>query len=163
MSQLDAIQASLNTFTKTFQSLVISSITKDGKPYASYAPFVHVDGTYYILISKIAKHYQNILNHPQISILFIEDESKAEHIFFRKRLSYVINTQFEEKEVIKEAFIHRFGDFVKRLFLMDFVMIKCHIVNGHYIIGPGQAYMIDQHQQVLTTMKGANGKGHQHT
>ncbi len=160
MNETDQIQETLHSFTESFQSLMISSLTEHGEPYASYAPFVKVKDAYYIIISKIAKHYKNMLNHPKITILFLEDEAQAEHIFFRKRLSYLVQTMFSENELIKQAFINKFGDFVSRLFKMDFVVVKCEVIKGQFIIGAGKAYEINQHQEIIRQMTGNQGKGH---
>lgn len=160
MVDIEKEQATLDTFTDVFQSLMIASLTNKGEAYASYAPFVKVDDTYYFIISKIAKHYQNILNHPQITIFFLEDESSASNVFFRKRLAYDVKAQFDESEDIKHAFITKFGEFVKRLFMMDFMIVKTDIIKGHMVVGPGQAFEINQHQQINHQMTGRGGKGH---
>ncbi len=160
MPNIVTVQESLQVFTKPFQSLVISSITDQGEPYASYAPFVKVDDDYYFLISKIAKHYDNMLNHPQIAIFFLEDEAATQNIFFRKRLSYHVKTMFTQDPDVKAAFITKFGDFVKQLFAMDFFMVKCEINHGLFVIGPGQAYEVDAQQQIIKQMTGKAGKGH---
>ena len=161
MPDLNKVQEKLNTFTDDFQSLVISSITDEHEPFASYAPFVKHNNHYYFIISKIAKHYLNMLQHPIISIFFLEDEQKAVNVFFRRRLSYLVKTTFDTEAEVKDAFSQKFGEFVNRLFLMDFVMVKCEIISGHFVIGAGQAYDIDAHEKVANQMTGNSGKGHQ--
>ena len=92
MTDTKDIQLELDQFTNQFKSLMIASLTKDHMPYTSYAPFIKYEQSYYFIISKIAKHYENLMHHSKASIMFIEDESNASHIFFRKRLSYLIDT-----------------------------------------------------------------------
>ncbi len=157
MAAFDMVQEKLNVFTEGFQSLVISSQTDKDEPYASYAPFVKVDDAYFFLISKIAKHYKNMLHHPIISIMFLEDESTASNIFFRKRLSYLAHTYFIEDDIVKQAFIDKFGGVVKRLFDMDFIMVKCEIMRGKFVVGAGKAYEVDQHQHIIHEMTGSHG------
>lgn len=106
---------------ETQQSLFLATQTNKLFPYASYAPFIKEGGDYYIIISKIAKHYGNLKQSPQASIMLIEDENKATNIFFRKRVSYAVKTTLgiQEKN-IEEAFIKKFGAFAATLFKMDF-------------------------------------------
>src|SRR5690554_4338498 len=117
------IQLELDQFTDQFKSLMIASLTKDLMPYTSYAPFIKYEQSYYFIISKIAKHYENLMHHSKASIMFIEDESNASHIFFRKRLSYLIDTSIiESNRNVKQTFIDVFGHFINQLFSMDFVI-----------------------------------------
>ena len=152
------VQEQLNTFADDFLSMVIATLTKEQKPYNSYAPFVYYDKHYYFLISKIAKHYENLVAHKSASVMFIEDESKTPNIFFRKRLSYAISTNLDIKDkAIQEAFVNRFGDMANMLFKMDFVIVKCFIENGRLVVGPGQAYDIDSNMNVIEHLTSAKG------
>jgi len=155
------IQEELDVFPQGFKSLMIASKTKNDEPFSSYAPFVKVDDTFYFIISKMAAHYQNIINYPTISILLLEDETASKHIFFRKRLSYLVETSITDKNEIKDAMFEKFGEFVHMLFKMDFVMVSCKIKQGSFVIGAGKAYKIDEHQKIVRQMTG-NGQGHQH-
>lgn len=161
MSNFEKENQLLQAFTETFQSLMIASKTSEGQPYASYAPCVKFKNTYYFIISKVAKHYENLMVNPHLQIMFLEDESKAKHIFFRKRLSYDVNTSLTEDEDVKKAFITFFGDFAKQLFTMDFVMVKCHIQKGRFVFGPGKAFVVDDQQIIVSQITGNHGKGHQ--
>jgi putative heme iron utilization protein len=160
MAEFLKVQDSLNSFTDTFKSLVIASKTKNDEPFSSYAPFVKYEGKYYFIMSKIAKHYENISEHDLISILFLEDESMASNVFFRKRLSYLTKTSFTNSEYVKNAFLTKFGEFVNMLFKMDFVIVECSLIKGSFVIGAGKAYEIDENQKIIKQM-GGNGKGHQ--
>lgn len=157
-----SIQDQLNIFSNDYLSVVIATLTFEQKPYTSYAPYVFENQHYYFLISKIAKHYTNLVNNSNASIMFIEDESKTPNIFFRKRLSYAVSTELDIKDdSVKEAFVNRFGDMANMLFKMDFVIVKCIIENGRLIIGPGQAYDIDSNMKVVeqvTSFKGHSRK-----
>ncbi|MGB6020618.1 MAG: pyridoxamine 5'-phosphate oxidase family protein, partial [Sulfurimonadaceae bacterium] len=78
---------SILPFTAPFQSVVIGTISEEALPFSSYAPFLHRDHRLYIFISDIATHSQNLKANKNASLLFIEDESKADNIFARKRIS----------------------------------------------------------------------------
>ena len=155
------VQSIVDTFHTNFESIVLATITEDGHPYTSYAPFVKVDNKLYLLISKIAKHYTNLTNHPEASVLLIDDEAKTKNIFFRKRLSYFVHTSIgEPTEEITQAYIHQFGEFAAQLFQMDFVVVTCTIQYGNVIVGPGKAYKLDLNNQVQIQMTGQGGHGH---
>lgn len=161
MSDMKEIQEKLHHFSHHFKSVVLASMTNEDLPYTSYVPFIKHENHYYLIMSKAAKHYQNISLHHEISIMFIEDEKEAENIFFRKRLSYAVSVTFDVDPLVKDGFVKKFGEFVNRLFLMDFVMAKCVIKEGQFIIGPGKAYLVDEHENILSNMTGNQGKGHQ--
>ena len=161
-NKLEIVQHVLDEFPSTFQSLIIGTTTEYQQPFTSYAPFVKVDNDYYFIISKVAKHYLNLKLNPIASILLIEDESSAKNIFFRKRLSYLVNTELDVvTSDIQQAFIDKFGEFASMLFTMDFIVVKCEILEGHIIVGAGQAYQINHLQKITTQMKGNSGNGHQ--
>lgn len=155
------IQFTINHFHESFQSLVLGTLTNDSLPFTSYAPFVKYENKYYFLISKIAQHYANLLANPSASMMMIEDESKAKNIFFRKRLSYAIETKLDvDIPEVRELFISQFGEMVSQLFKMNFIVVECHIKYGHIIVGPGQAYQIDKNQEVISQLTGIGGHGH---
>lgn len=144
----------LKDFKKEFQSLILATLDEHNMPYTSYAPFVYVNGFYYVIISRMAKHYNNILKHPYISIMMIEDEAKTDNIFFRKRLTYqgISTLDIDDCEVIR-AFTGKHGIIVETLMNMDFNIIKFTIKDGMFNIGAGKAYAIDEHEAIKTHMK----------
>ncbi|BCR36317.1 pyridoxamine 5'-phosphate oxidase family protein [Mariniplasma anaerobium] len=158
-NSIEKVQDQLNSFTSNFLSVVISTITNEQKPYTSYAPYVFYDNHYYFLISMIAKHYDNLSLNQNASIMFIQDEAQTPNIFFRKRLSYAVSTILDIKDdMVKGEFVKRFGDMATMLFKMDFLIVKCNIENGRFVIGPGQAYNIDCQRQIIN--QATNPKGH---
>lgn len=160
---IDTIQDIVDTFDQSFQSMVIASLTSTDEPYSSYAPFVCVEGRYYLLISKIARHYQNLLYKNVASVLMIEDEQSASNIWFRKRLSFLVKVDIDVKNpLVKETFIKRFGKMAEQLFTMDFIMLECHVQEGNIILGPGKAYHLDKNKKVINRITGNKSKGHGH-
>lgn len=155
------IQEIADQFSSEYKSVVLATNTIDDEPYTSYAPFVRWDGKFYLLISKIAKHYANLQNKGYASILMIEDESSAHNIFFRKRLSYLVKVKLDVKnQDVQDAFISKFGKFTEQLFAMDFILVECHIQKGNIIVGPGQAYELDEKEQIISQMTGNTSSGH---
>lgn len=149
MDKLMNPQLELDQFTDQFNSCVIATKTKNQMPYTSYAPFVKFEHNYYLLISKIARHYENFMQEGVASLLFIEDEKTAQSIFFRKRLSFLVDATLPiEDEVIKKEFVKVFGSTAQMLLGMDFVIVKCMVLEGTMILGPGMAYEIDDMQNI---------------
>lgn len=144
----------LKDFKEGFHSLILSTLDEHNMPYTSYAPFVYLNGFYYFIISKMAKHYKNILNYPHMSIMMIEDEAKSDNIFFRKRLSYqgISTLDIKDSEVIS-LFVGKHGMIVETLLNMDFSIIKFSIDHGIFNIGPRKAYNVDENESILTHIK----------
>ena len=74
-------------FHRAFQSLLLATADAAGNPNASYAPYVADSDGYYIYISELAAHTGNLRCRAVASVLFIEDERDAKHLFGRKRLT----------------------------------------------------------------------------
>lgn len=149
MSQLEKAQAEYESFPQEFQSVIISTISQSGIPNSSYAPFV-TDETknIYIYISDLATHTQNIYANPCVSVLFIEDETKSNNIFARRRLSFDCTAKLIERDTdtwnqIVDQFQERFGEMIE-IFksLGDFRIFQLTPSAGRFVIGFGTAYKI---------------------
>ena len=160
MSQsMEQVQVIADQYHQSYQSVVLATLTTENEPYTSYAPFVRLKGNYYMLVSKIAKHYVNLLEQPIASIIMVEDESAVDNIFFRKRLSYLVDVELDILDAkVKEEFISRFGNMAKQLFTMNYILVKCTVKSGTLIIGPGQAYCLDENQLVISPMPLPSGQ-----
>jgi len=77
----------VESFLETFQTLIMASLTPEGAPHASTAPYVRFGNDFYILISTVAQHGRNLLENPNVSLLFVEDESQCVQPFARKRVT----------------------------------------------------------------------------
>lgn len=145
----DNIYAEYNEFAEQFKSVILSSVNEDGSPHASYAPFVRdPDGYFYIFVSGLAKHTQNINGGKRVSILFIQNEESTAQPFARKRLTFDCDTEVIERDEpmwtnIMAGFTQRFGSFMETLMsLSDFVLIRIQPSSGIYVKGFGDAYSI---------------------
>ena len=95
-------------------SVVLGTQGSNGYPFSSYAPFYYDGEHIYIFISNIATHAKNIQTTPRVSALFIEDESKSENIFARKRISLQcdvtsLSRDDERFNMVMENFKDKFG------------------------------------------------------
>ncbi len=150
MSQFEAIEAAYQGFTDQFQSAVISTVSTDGTPNGSYAPFVMDDmKNIYIYVSGLSAHTQNLNAVPKASVLFIEDESKTQQIFARRRLSYDCTAKLLPRDTgtwiqVTTNFENRFGNIIQ-LFrdLPDFRIFQLTPNAGRFVVGFGAAYDVD--------------------
>lgn len=154
------MQEDYEQFLQSRQSVIISSLDKEGLPHTSYAPFVFIEDKVYILISAIAKHFSNLATREHVSLFFVEDESKTEQIYARKRLNFEAKAyKHETKEpAIIEALRKKHGDIVTTLeSFQDFALFSFELLSGRYVAGFGKAYEIDLQTKTLTNVK---AKGH---
>nr|WP_199290865.1 MULTISPECIES: pyridoxamine 5'-phosphate oxidase family protein [unclassified Anabaena] len=149
IDQLKKAQAEYEKFPTEFISIMMSTVSQEGIPDASYAPFViDDDKNIYIYVSGLATHTQNIHNHPFVSVLFIEDEVKTKQIFARRRLNFNCTANLVERETEKwqqivDKFQIRFGELISTLrSLPDFRIFQLTPKNGRFVIGFGAAYNI---------------------
>jgi putative heme iron utilization protein len=130
-------------------SLMLSSLTEEGVPYASYAPYAIGDNCLYVLISEIAVHGKNLQLNPEASVLIIEDEDSAEELFARLRVVLKVNAQVMEIDsdgwnIGLNALVERHGDRISSLSQMsDFKLFKLNPMGGRYVKGFGKAYQIE--------------------
>ncbi|MBD2504361.1 HugZ family pyridoxamine 5'-phosphate oxidase [Anabaena azotica] len=149
MSQLEQAQAEYEGFIQEFASAVISTVSKEGIPNGSYAPFVIDDAkNIYIYVSGLATHTSNIEANPHVNVLFIEDEAKANQIFARRRLNFDCTARLIERESetwkqIVDQFQERYGQVIEVLRgLADFRIFQLTPKEGRFVIGFGSIYHI---------------------
>nr|WP_086938056.1 heme utilization protein HutZ [Thaumasiovibrio occultus] len=136
----------MQEFRDKCQTLQLATIGKDGLPTASYAPFAFTEAGFFILISDIATHGQNLIHNKALSIMMIEDESSAKHIYARRRLSFETAATQVERDSARwvegvEALQARFGEIIDNLSnLGDFRLYLLEPEKGRYVKGFGQAF-----------------------
>jgi putative heme iron utilization protein len=131
------------------QTLLLASRNQAGNADISYAPYHYDDFKFYIVVSDLAKHSQNLRSHPQASIMFIEPEAQAANPFARQRLSFDCQVQeiSQTDPVFAEtldAMTAQFGEIVSVLRrLPDFHLLALIPTQGRFIAGFGQAFAVD--------------------
>lgn len=150
MASFSEIQSAYIDFPDRVQSLMLSTVNPNGQPQASYTPFVmERDRSFYIFVSGLSDHTQNLLKTPQAGILLIEDEAQAKQIFARQRLMYDCSVELIERHEPQWAtwadkFKARFGNLVDMLRqLPDFQIFKLTPQSGRFVVGFGAAYAVD--------------------
>ncbi len=131
---------------KNNKSLMISSLNKEGLPQISYTPFIMDGKDIYVYLSKAAEHYYNLSENSKCSVMIIEDESVAQNIFARGRVSF--NCEAIMLEEVREEIFEKFGQRHSEKMLsmfrkMDFDMFKLSIKNGRLVKGFGQAFDVN--------------------
>ena len=154
----------LSTYLEPFKSVVLGTISPNGYPFSSYAPFYYDGISVYIFISDIATHAKNMQKEPKASAFFIEDESQTQQIFARKRISLQCDvTQISKGdaafEPVMEAFVSKQGETLTMLMGMgDFNLYVLTPIYGEATFGFGEAYNIGgEKMNALVTRTGESG------
>ena len=139
------------TFPNDKYSLMLSTVNSDKTPHTSYSPFVQNEGSYYICISSMLPHFDNINKSKKAHVMIIEDEATASHIYARKRLYFNVTCELEvEEETIFKLFDGRYKDQLSFLKTMkDFKIIKLIPKVKSLILGFGAAYQMDTNGNLM--------------
>lgn len=139
----------MKKFIATIQTAIIGTVDKNNHPFSSYAPYVYDTNRFYVYISDIATHAKNIQKNPKASLFFVEDESKTENLFARKRISLQCNSlkiarETERFEAVLDLFAQKFdAKMVATLKKMtDFNLYELKVNYGEATFGFGKAYFI---------------------
>lgn len=146
----DRLTPEVHEFRDQCQTLQMATINK-GLPHVSYSPFAHTELGYYILVSDIAQHGENLQHDPHISIMMIESETSAKSIYARRRLSfdaiaeYIPSSSSQWQQGVN-ALRQRHGEIIDNLSqLSDFKLYQLTPNNGRYVKGFGKAFNISGH------------------
>ncbi len=145
---LEQVLTEFHEFNSSHSSVILGTVNKDGNADASYAPVLQKDHQYYVYISELAVHTPNLLNHLNVSLLFIEPEDKARNLFKRKRSSIraeaeTISRDSTEFANIMDDYTKAFGKIMRNLSQSkDFHLFKLTPKHATFVRGFGQAYNI---------------------
>lgn len=154
----DRLEDEIIEFVSSRKSLQLASITEEGEPFSSYAPFAIGQDCLYVLLSDIAVHAKNLKAHAKASVLIVEDEDTAGELFARIRVNYTMRVEhigvdsegWEEGISTLEA---RLGERSRNLSeLSDFNLFKLVPKRGRYVKGFGKAYSFIGEALVGTAM-----------
>jgi heme oxygenase (biliverdin-IX-beta and delta-forming) len=132
-----------------FKTVQLATVNDQGNPEASYTPYIRDAGRYYIFISGLASHTNNLLAHPVLSLFFIQNEDDAKNIFARRRLTLEcmaspISRKNEQWNALLDQFQDEHGSTVYVLrSLADFQLFELKPTLGNYVKGFGQAYILE--------------------
>ena len=161
----EEILADYNNFPQHFASLLLATVSSEGNPYASYAPFViDADKNIYIFASDLATHTSHLKTTGKASVLLIEDETKSQNIFGRKRLTFDCQATLIDKNTpqwnkTSARFQERFGQIIDILRnLSDFHIFQLTPKEGLFVSGFGAIYKVSGDR--LNTLTPFRGGGH---
>jgi putative heme iron utilization protein len=164
-TELEEARRQMEILIDSCRSVVLGTATHDGAPLSSYAPvYVEDSKCLYVYVSALAKHYAHLKRTGKASAMFIEDESKADNLFARKRLTLdcqgvVIERNSEEWEPQMVKMEIRLGEtmgFLKDL--KDFDLFELTPRTGRLVLGFGKAY--DVKGEGLQYVDYVGGGGH---
>ncbi|MBH5319708.1 pyridoxamine 5'-phosphate oxidase family protein [Paenibacillus sp. GSMTC-2017] len=143
----DALKEQYLTFTESLKSVMLSTLTSEGKPFISNAPYVMHEGKVYIYISTIAHHFRYLEENPEVDVMLIADEANTQNLFARQRARFVgqaVNLGNEGYSEVFEKFEDRFGKpMIGMLRGLDFSLFELTLSEGRYVAGFGLAFDID--------------------
>ncbi|GAB4272550.1 MAG: hypothetical protein Kow0065_21740 [Methylomicrobium sp.] len=160
----DQVRDACRGLTDSFDSVLMATVGEDGKPEASYAAYVKHEGDYYVYISELAAHTRNLSANGNVSLLFIEDESDASHLFARQRVTFQglaeeVERDSEPFKQVMNLFQQKFGQFIEMLKKMeDFHLFRIHPTKGSFVQGFARAFTIQG--EALNEFRHVNDTGH---
>lgn len=149
-NQTIRIRHEFKKYVTTKQSLMMATVTNDGIPDVSYAPFIIDDDfNVYVFVSDIVQRTRNLVENGKVSLLFIEDEAKTKHIFARKRVTMQANAaqvSYDDPQIpeLQQRFEDKFGEFVNLEIITksDFRLIRIKPYEGGLTKGFGLAFRL---------------------
>lgn len=148
-SPTEPIVAEAGEFLAAFRSLLMATVSADGVPDASYAPYVRIDdNAFYVNLSELSTHTGNLLSTPRVSVMFLQAEGDTKQLFARKRLSFdadaaLVGRDSPRWRQVMDLFAVKFGDIIDLIRpLQDFKLFRIQPRSGIYVRGFAQAYPI---------------------
>ena len=130
-------------------SIQLATLNEQGQPEISYAPYIRYNNHFYLYLSGLAKHSQNLVLNPDFSFMVIEDEVGCKQPFARKRLrvtavSSVVDKSTDVYAKVMGSFNQQFGNVIELLeSLPDFNCYEITLKKGSFVLGFGQAYSFE--------------------
>lgn len=165
--QKDKLVHSIKELVEKNTTVHLGTMSQEGLPHASYAPFVRTDdGVIYVHISELAQHCENIKTNRRVSALIIEDEALAKNVFARKRITYEgfadeVDKSSQEWSQAMDLFGKRFGEFFTQGLrdMADFHTFRLTFDTGTLVLGFGKAYRLQgKSLSDIRWLQGVHGK-----
>ena len=131
------------------RTVLMATSDNAGLPEISYSPFVVRDAHLYVFVSDLSVHTANLKQNPRASLLFIEDEQRAENLHARRRATFAVTaarvarTQAAFDPVLADMH-SRFGEIMQVLReLPDFHLFCMTPASVTVVLGFAQARTLD--------------------
>ena len=145
-TELEQLLADCQQLQQSFSTILLSSVNQQGQPLVSYAPYIEFSGSFYIFVSTLSEHTNNMLANPVASAMFIEDEHSAKNLYARKRAVLQVNVHqidLDSKiaQPVFEQMRQELGNTIELLrSLADFKLLELRPQQGRFVVGFGKAY-----------------------
>lgn len=147
--ELNWARAELAKLRESTRSCLLATVSGSGQPLSSYAP-VYIDsaGDFFVYVSAMAKHYGHLRKSGRASLSLMEDESAAEELFARKRVS--VDCVAARVERGSEEWLRGIAGLEARhgatmgylKDLLDFDLFRLRPSEGRLVLGFGKAYRV---------------------
>ena len=120
----------------------------DAMPEMGVTPVVRVDGALYIYPSRLSAHVRAVLAAGRAAFMVIEDESKAQNIWARKRIKFdseltEIDRETDCFNAVCDVFASRHGPTMGLIRdFTDFHLLQLRPKGGVMVLGFAQAYQL---------------------
>ena len=136
------------------RTLHLATVTPDGVPEASVAPFVLHDGALWVYLSALASHVANLRagcgDGAGAGVALVRDEAHCDEPFARPRLSFTCAVSEQPRETpawnaVLDAFEARFGETAAVVrALPDFTLFRLAPLRGRVVAGFARAGALDR-------------------
>jgi putative heme iron utilization protein len=87
-SQTDIAEQEKKRLLDTAKTLILAAVDAAGQPCIGAAPFVRIEGDFYIFSSELSEHIKAILKGAESQFMLLADEQDSQNIWARQRLSF---------------------------------------------------------------------------
>lgn len=140
----DDFQQALLSLIQDNKTLALATLNKEQHAEASSTPYVFHGGDFWIFVSQLSSHTENLLRHKKASVLIVEPQH--DNVFAPTRATIQCTASITEglrRETILDLMTEQLGETVTMLRqLPDFYLIKLQPKNGRFIAGFGKAFDI---------------------
>ena len=158
----------IEAFKQSQHCLMLATVDSHHQPNVSYTPYALADGSFYIMVSDLAKHGQNLKVNPKLSVMMVEDEQQTQAIYGRKRLTFEVSARRIDRAQSEfmtgvQALVARFGEMPEQLSqLADFNLYQLTPQHGLFVKGFAQAFEVSGADLTAVTWATGdnNGQGH---
>ncbi len=158
-SKLENYQKLLQQLLAKSLTLSLGTINQQRQAEVSLVPFLYHMDCFWVFVSELSKHTQHLIDHPDVSVLVCNIESKVINPFSIERLSVACQAELENntREDVLDLMTSKLGKTVSLLRqLGDFQLFKLKPINGRLIAGFGQAFDVDFSKMSLAHVDGSN-------
>ncbi|MEM8844183.1 MAG: pyridoxamine 5'-phosphate oxidase family protein [Pseudomonadota bacterium] len=162
--EISEVEQEARDFVHAFKTLHLATADENALATATYAPYALQDNRFIIYVSDLSAHTPNLHRGDNVSVMLIEAEQDAEHLFARKRLTFKcevekVERDTEEFDEVMDLMQSRFGEFIAYMKkLQDFHAFRLKPVHANYVRGFAQAYEFEDAD--FSNIRHINDKGH---